>query len=62
LGDGTFQMQYWAPPGQTYILQETTDFVNWVSLSTNYPSVSPFFLTDPDAASSPDRFYRVLQQ
>jgi uncharacterized repeat protein (TIGR03806 family) len=61
LDNGSFQFQYWAPPG-TYVLEGTTDFVNWVPLSTNMPSVSPFYLTDPGANASPWRFYRAQQQ
>jgi hypothetical protein len=60
--DGAFQMQYWAPVGPSYILQDSTDLVHWVPLSTNAPTASPFYLIDPAAADSPLRFYRAVQQ
>jgi hypothetical protein len=58
--DGTFQMQYWAPTGQTYILQYSTNLVTWTSLSTNVETAAPFILTDPQADTSAERFYRVV--
>jgi hypothetical protein len=62
LTNGSFQAQYWAPAGQTYILQTSTDLLNWTSLSTNVPSSAPFTLVDPDpgAGSAACRYYRVL--
>jgi uncharacterized repeat protein (TIGR03806 family) len=60
LDDGSFQMEYWAPAGQTYILQTSIDLVNWTPLSTNVPTTAPFTLVDPGAADAPYRFYRVV--
>ncbi len=58
--DDSFQMQYWAPAGQTYILQTSTDLVNWTPVSTNASVSTPLTLVDPGAAGAPDRFYRVV--
>ena len=60
LANGSFQMQYWAPTGQTYILQSSTNLVHWTPVSTNVPAFAPFTLVDPALAPSPYRFYRVV--
>jgi mono/diheme cytochrome c family protein len=62
LGDGTFQVEFWAPVGQTYVLQSSTDLVNWTAVSTNEPTTVPFTFVDPGAAEAPHRFYRVVVQ
>jgi hypothetical protein len=53
-------MQFWAPAGQTYILQASTDLVNWTPVATNTPISTPFFWEDPDSTNYPHRFYRVV--
>jgi uncharacterized repeat protein (TIGR03806 family) len=58
--NGSFQAQFWALPGETYILQASTDLVHWTSLSTNTPSAAPFTWIDADATNMPIRFYRVV--
>jgi hypothetical protein len=58
--DGSFQAQFWAPPGQTYILQASDDLVHWTSLGTNTPSAAPFTWIDPGATNAAARFYRVV--
>jgi hypothetical protein len=58
--DGSFQMQYYAPTGQTYVLQFSTDLVNWTSVSTNVPTAAPFVLIDPHVPAAPCRFYRIV--
>ncbi len=60
LADGSFQVEYWAPAGQTYILETSPDLVNWTPVSTNVPTTAPFMLTDPGATDAPSRFYRVV--
>jgi hypothetical protein len=58
--NGSFQMQYWAPAGQTYVLQSSSDLLNWTPVSTNEPTSAPFPLVDPAPGSAPYRFYRVV--
>ncbi|HEV7925688.1 MAG TPA: chitobiase/beta-hexosaminidase C-terminal domain-containing protein, partial [Verrucomicrobiae bacterium] len=60
LADGSFQLEYWAPAGQTYILQTSLDLLNWTPLSTNTPSAVPFYWIDAGATNAPTRFYRVV--
>jgi hypothetical protein len=60
LANGSFQAQYWAPAGQTYILQVSTDLVNWTPVITNVPAAAPFTLVDPGAAAESYRYYRVV--
>ena len=52
LANGSFQMQYWAPTGQTYILQSSTDLVHWSPVNTNVPTFAPFTLSDPQVPPS----------
>ena len=61
LSNGTFQVQFTATPGLTYILQSSTNLNTWVSLSTNTPASSPFLWVDPAATNSAYQFYRVIQ-
>jgi len=59
--NGVFTLPLSGAPNMTYILEASTNLVDWVPISTNVPGSSPFFLTDPNAASFPTRFYRALQ-
>ncbi|HSU54496.1 MAG TPA: hypothetical protein VLT36_10580 [Candidatus Dormibacteraeota bacterium] len=44
-------------PGWDYIVQASSDLLNWTPLSTN---TSPFSFTDPQPASAPQKFYRAV--
>ena len=43
--------------GSTYVVQGSTDLVNWVSLDTN---ISPLLYTDTNASRYKRRFYRAV--
>jgi hypothetical protein len=53
--NGTFQLTITSQPGQTNVVQASTNLVNWVSIRTN---VGPFIFTDTNATNYPYRFYR----
>jgi hypothetical protein len=58
-GTGTFMVTVGGTgiPGYNFVIESSTDLVNWVSLQTNS---SPFTFTDTSAASYPRRFYRAV--
>jgi hypothetical protein len=62
LSNGVFSVTLSGPVGKSYILQGSTNFVNWTPVSTNVPVSSPFTVTDPHAGSFRYRFYRASQQ
>jgi mono/diheme cytochrome c family protein len=62
LTNGQFQLGFSGVASNNYVLQATTNFVNWVPLSTNLAPSNVFNLFDPQATNFPYRFYRILQQ
>ncbi|HWY78348.1 MAG TPA: chitobiase/beta-hexosaminidase C-terminal domain-containing protein, partial [Verrucomicrobiae bacterium] len=60
--NGQFQLGLSGVPGNKYVLQASTNLVNWTALSTNTASTNLLNLSDPGATNFPRRFYRVLQQ
>ena len=61
LANGRFMLQLSGVAGDSYVLQASTNLVNWSSLYTNVAPANAFSLTDTNAANYPLRFYRVLQ-
>jgi uncharacterized repeat protein (TIGR03806 family) len=62
LSNGVFTAQLSGVTNKTYVLQGSTDFINWIPVNTNVPASSPFLLADPQAGNYPYRFYRAVQQ
>ena len=60
--NGLFYVQGSGMAGGSYIFQGSTDFVNWVSISTNFSATPIFNLVDPTATNYQYRFYRALEQ
>ena len=52
------QFSFWvsAAAGQTYVVQASTNFQDWISIQTN---TTPFVFTDTNAARFSQRFYRT---
>jgi hypothetical protein len=56
-GGGSFQLTLSGIPGQSYIIQASTNLVNWVNILTNTP---PLTFMDLQATNYNNRFYRAL--
>ena len=56
-----FQLGFAGTTGSNYVLQASTNLVNWTPLSTNLATTNLFNLIDPRASNFPARFYRVIQ-
>ena len=57
-----FQLGFAGVTGSNYVLQASTNFVDWTPLSTNTAVTNLFNLFDVQATNFPYRFYRVMQQ
>ena len=59
--NSVFQMGFFGTAGSNYVLQASTNLLDWTPLSTNAAATNMFNLFDPGATNFPYRFYRVLQ-
>ena len=57
-----FQLGFTGIPGHQYLLQTTTNLVNWTPLATNTALTNPFNWFDWQATNYPRRFYRAVEQ
>ena len=60
LPDGTVQFFLPSDPDGRYIIQATTDFLSWVTLTNTVAFANFMDLLDADAANYPHRFYRSV--
>jgi hypothetical protein len=57
---GSFRFRVTGEPARGYVLQVSTNLVGWLPIATNAMPVPDFLFVDPDVASAPCRFYRVV--
>ncbi|HEX3356341.1 MAG TPA: LamG-like jellyroll fold domain-containing protein, partial [Tepidisphaeraceae bacterium] len=58
--NGQFTLQFQASSGQTYVIEDSTNLMDWVPIFTNQAVGDPFIYIDTNA-SAPATFYRVRQ-
>jgi len=56
----TFQFNYSANSGQSYVVQRSSDLSSWISVKTNVAASSSELFQDTNA-TAPNKFYRVFQ-
>jgi hypothetical protein len=61
LTNGVVHLFFAGASGQTYVLQASTNLVDWVPVSTNVAPAEIFEMTDPQAANFQFRFYRTMK-
>jgi hypothetical protein len=59
LQDGTFALTVYGVPETEYVLQSSTNLVNWTDAATFRCVEIPTSIQDPEARGSSQRFYRV---
>jgi alpha-L-arabinofuranosidase len=57
---GQFVFQLQGQAGVPYVIQNSTDLINWTSLSTNTPSTGTMYLTNTVSPSVPTQFWRAV--
>jgi uncharacterized delta-60 repeat protein len=57
-----FGFHFTTGPGQTTVIEGSTNLSSWQSLATNSSGSSPLYFVDPESSSFPYRFYRVRVQ
>jgi hypothetical protein len=62
MANGTAQFNVTCLSGQSYVIQASTNLMNWVNIATNSADSGSILITDPNAAQYGMRFYRVMQQ
>jgi len=58
--NGQFSLQFGGSDTQTYVVETSTNLINWTPVSTNSPSGGRFIFTDTNA-TDPARYYRVSE-
>jgi hypothetical protein len=60
---GNMHLQFLGDAAQVYVIQASTNLVDWVTVGTATPDAQgDVNFTDPDAGNYPARFYRVVEQ
>jgi len=57
-----FQLGFVGALGSNYVLQASTNLMNWTPISTNLALTNEFNWLDSQATNYPHRYYRVLRQ
>jgi Concanavalin A-like lectin/glucanases superfamily/Heparinase II/III-like protein/Bacterial Ig domain len=60
--NGIFSLSVDGPAGPAYVVQASTNLLDWMPVLTNRPIAPPFPFDDPGAGAFACRFYRVLLQ
>jgi len=60
--NGGFQLRFAGAPGGNYVLQASTNLLDWTSISSNTATTNSLNLFDLNATNFPSRYYRVLLQ
>lgn len=59
---GGFAFQFGVEKGWTYVVEGSTDLVQWTTLATSHPTTDVVKFVDQDSGTHPYRFYRVRKE
>jgi len=49
-------------PGSNYVLQVSSNLIDWTSIATNPATTNTLQFADPNFSNYPSRYYRFQQQ
>jgi hypothetical protein len=52
-------VKFFGVPGYTYVVQRSTNLVNWTDLNTNTPTTSNLEMDYTDISGSPSAYFRL---
>ncbi len=58
--NGQFSFNITGASGPDYLVQASTNLINWITIATNNAPTPPFLWSDPDTNLFTRRFYRIL--
>jgi hypothetical protein len=58
-GPNGFSLNLTGTPGQTFVMEGSTNLVNWVPLQTNILTDGSSYFSDPQCTNYPGRYYRL---
>ena len=61
LTNGTVRLFFTGTIGATYVLQASTNLINWTPVATNVAPAGVFEMIDPQASQFRSRFYRTVR-
>jgi subtilisin-like proprotein convertase family protein/subtilisin family serine protease len=59
--DGRFVLHVVAPPGPAYVIESSTNLIQWLPITTNTMPASPYDFVGGEVGDYPQRFFRVRQ-
>jgi hypothetical protein len=60
--NGAFNLQLLVVPGSNYVLQASSNMLDWTPIATNPATTNMLQFIDPNASNYPNRYYRFQQQ
>src|SRR6185312_9097871 len=60
--NGAFELGFTGAPGGNYVLQASTNLLDWIPISSNTATTNLLNLFDTNANNFPSRYYRILLQ
>jgi len=62
ISNGAFNLQLLTVPGSNYVLQVSSNLIDWTSIATNPATTNTLQFVDPNFSNYPSRYYRFQQQ
>jgi hypothetical protein len=59
--DGRFKLSFFGPTDRRYLIERSSDLVDWTPVATHTNAIGTFDIVDAEAVGAPHRFYRAVE-